>query len=87
MHFDHMTHARGKDTTLGVVEIPLSDFPNANLRMAESDEETYQQQKKQKNSYDGYVDRWYRLRLPSGRRESERVRVVQANTRSKPAPS
>lgn len=61
-----MTHARGKDTTLGEVEIPLSDLPNANLRRAESEEQTYQQQKKRKNGYDGYVDRWYRLRLPSG---------------------
>ena len=52
-HYNHnvMTHARGKDQVLGVVEIPLSDFPNANLRTADD------ASRGKKTSYDGYCDR------------------------------
>jgi hypothetical protein len=75
LHFDPMTHARGKDVVLGIVEIPLSDFPNANLRKAEAAEN---QQKKKRNVYDGFVDRWYRLRLPEAGSGSDEIILSKA---------
>lgn len=71
LHFDPMTHARGKDAVLGIVEIPLSDFANANLRRAEAPDGN--QQKKKKDVYDGFVDRWYRLRLPEAGIRSDEI--------------
>ena len=49
-----------KDSVVGVVEIPLSDLPNANLRQPGGI--TINTNGKNKNlMYDGYCDRWYRL--------------------------
>jgi hypothetical protein len=60
MHFNVLTNARGKDSVLGVVEIPLSDLPNANLRQA-GGIKFNADGKKRSIVYDGYCDRWYRL--------------------------
>ncbi len=59
---DHnlMRNARGKDVILGVVEIPLSDLPNANLRQT-GGIKINSSRKKKNLLYDGYCDRWYRL--------------------------
>ena len=59
---DHnvMRNARGKDIVLGVVEIPLSDLPNANLRQPGGFRMKSNGEKKSL-FYDGYCDRWYRL--------------------------
>ena len=62
MHYDVMTNARGKDAVLGVVEIPLSDMANANLRT--NDEKENSDEGKRRISYDGYCNRWYRLQSP-----------------------
>lgn len=69
LHYDVMTNSKGKDKLLGVVEIPLSDFPNANLRKprlvikgSAGDSDT---KIAKKMSYDGYCDRWYRLQCKS----------------------
>lgn len=52
--------AMKKDLVLGVVEIPLSDLPNANLRQPGGI--SVNSNGKRKNViYDGYCDRWYRL--------------------------
>ena len=58
LHYDVITNAKGKDTVLGVVEIPLADLPNANLRDGNIVTE------KGCKSYDGFVDRWYQLHSP-----------------------
>jgi len=58
LHFDVMTNSKGKDNVLGVVEIPLADIPNANLR------ETTVMKKKGCKAYDGFVNRWYQLQSP-----------------------
>ena len=58
LHYNVLTNARGKDTVLGMVEIPLSDLPNANLRYQPASF-TFRQRKGLK--FDGYCDRWYRL--------------------------
>lgn len=59
LHYNVMTNARGKDALLGLVEIPLSDIPNANLRHPG-------------DIFDGYCDRWYRL-LPSDHAQSNSI--------------
>lgn len=61
LHYNVLTNSRGKDTVLGVVEIPLSDLPNANLRHPGGIEYTSPDGKMKSLSYDGYCDRWYRL--------------------------
>ena len=49
-----------EDLVLGIVEIPLSDLPNANLRQPGGI--NINSNGKRKNLvYDGYCDRWYRL--------------------------
>ncbi len=60
LHYNVMTNARGKDSVLGVVEIPLSDLPNANLRQP-TGIKMNANGKKRNMLYDGYCDRWYRL--------------------------
>jgi len=60
LHYNVLTHSRGKDAVLGVVEIPLSDLPNANLRHPGGIE------------FDGYCDRWYRL-VPSDELDSKSI--------------
>ncbi len=59
---DHniLRNQRGKDIVLGVVEIPLSDLPNANLRQPGGFKVDSNRTKKN-ILYDGYCDRWYRL--------------------------
>ena len=57
---DVIRNARGKDIVLGMVEIPLSDLPNANLRQPGGFRMTSNGEKKSL-LYDGYCDRWYRL--------------------------
>jgi len=57
LHYNVMTNARGKDSVLGIVEIPLSDLPNANMRHMEGLDIESSKDK----SFDGYCDRWYRL--------------------------
>jgi len=61
LHYNVLTNSRGKDTVLGVVEIPLSDLPNANLRHPGGIEYTSPDGKIKSLAYDGYCDRWYRL--------------------------
>jgi len=51
-HFDTLASAKNHPV-LGVVQIPLCDIPNANLRRADS--------WKTKKGYDGFIDRWYQL--------------------------
>ena len=58
LHYDVLTNSRGKDAVLGVVEIPLADLPNANLR------DSNNMKKKGYKSYDGFVDNWYQLHAP-----------------------
>jgi len=60
MHYNIMTNSRGKDSVLGVVEIPLSDLPNANLRQPSGFLNSSAWRRKSL-LYDGYCDRWYRL--------------------------
>lgn len=61
LHYNVLTNSRGKDTVLGVVEIPLSDLPNANLRHPGGIEYTSPDGKIKSLAFDGYCDRWYRL--------------------------
>lgn len=61
LHYNVLTNSRGKDTVLGVVEIPLSDLPNANLRHPAGIEYVASDGKVKTLAYDGYCDRWYRL--------------------------
>jgi hypothetical protein len=64
LHYNVLTTSRDKDPVLGVVEIPLSDLPNANLRHPGGIEVETSTGKKKNLKFDGYCDRWYRL-LPS----------------------
>jgi len=57
LHYNVLTNARGKDSVLGFVEIPLSDLPNANMKHIEGLGIDSSKEK----SFDGYCDRWYRL--------------------------
>eukprot|EP00978_Attheya_sp_CCMP212_P001280 scaffold2658_cov53-Attheya_sp.AAC.1 len=63
LHYDMMTNSKGKDRVLAVVEIPLSDVPNANLRGSGPVHKDMPRSTK-KLRYDGYCDRWYRLQAP-----------------------
>jgi C2 domain./FYVE zinc finger. len=60
LHYNVLT-TRDKDPVLGVVEIPLSDLPNANLRHPGGVEVETDRGKKRNIKFDGYCDRWYRL--------------------------
>lgn len=64
LHYNVLTNSRGRDQVLGVVEIPLSDLPNANLRHPGGVEVDGSGGTKKNLTFDGYCDRWYRL-LPS----------------------
>jgi len=64
LHYNVMTNARGKDSVLGLVEIPLSDLPNANMRQGGRAGGLGLDTLSMETSFDGYCDRWYRL-LPS----------------------
>jgi len=57
LHYNVLTNARGKDSVLGIVEIPLSDLPNANMKHIEGLGIDSSKEK----AFDGYCDRWYRL--------------------------
>jgi len=57
LHYNVLTNARGKDSVLGIVEIPLSHIPNANMKHIEGLGIDSSKEK----SFDGYCDRWYRL--------------------------
>ena len=48
-HFDVFSNDHSSDKALGIIEIPLSDLPNANSRTHDAVE------------YDGFVDRWYHV--------------------------
>lgn len=64
LHYNVLHKNRDKDQVLGMVEIPLSDLPNANLRRPDGIEIITEDGKKKSLSFDGYCDRWYRL-IPS----------------------
>ena len=48
-HYDMFSSDHSEDKMLGIVEISLSDLPNANSR------------KRNEMEYDGFVDRWYHV--------------------------
>lgn len=81
LDYDVMSNSRGRDKLLALVEIPLSDIPNANLRRAKHatsnkprrEEDTVRGTTKKKLVYDGYCDRWYRLQCASGMKKNSIV--------------
>lgn len=72
LHYNILTNSRGKDQVLGVVEIPLSDLPNANLRRPDGVEIETADGKRRSMTFDGYCDRWYRL-VPSDQLDSKSI--------------
>lgn len=78
MHYDILTNRRGRDVVLGVVEIPLSDITNANLRRAPTPQMVGTKVKR-KLIWDGYCERWYQLQRPADASE-------QASMMAKPIP-
>lgn len=72
LHYNMLTNSRGKDQVLGIVEIPLSDLPNANLRRPDGVEIETADGKRRSMTFDGYCDRWYRL-VPSDQLDSKSI--------------
>eukprot|EP00557_Chaetoceros_sp_GSL56_P003203 CAMPEP_0176497486 /NCGR_PEP_ID=MMETSP0200_2-20121128/11747_1 /TAXON_ID=947934 /ORGANISM="Chaetoceros sp., Strain GSL56" /LENGTH=1364 /DNA_ID=CAMNT_0017895497 /DNA_START=108 /DNA_END=4199 /DNA_ORIENTATION=+ len=72
LHYNVLTTSRDKDPVLGVVEIPLSDLPNANLRHPGGIEVETSRGRRKNLEFDGYCDRWYRL-LPSDEFDSKYI--------------
>jgi hypothetical protein len=75
LHFDGITNAAGVDTVIGMVEIPLSDIPNANLRTSEEP---------LMSGYDGFVERWFHLETRGGAEECTARGVVLARPIANP---
>ena len=78
-HLDAFANASGTDPLIGVVEIPLSDIANANLRKPES------WMGFKGEEYDGFVERWYHLESPP--KSSETKGVVLARPIDGPLPN
>ena len=67
LHFDGITNAAGVDPVIGIVEIPLSDLPNSNLRKSES---------VGSQGYNGFVERWFHLETPPNLDTDEKSKAV-----------
>jgi hypothetical protein len=66
-HCDATENASDTHPLIGIVEIPLSDITNANLRAHGTSHTT------QDDNFDGFVERWYYLEKPNKYGDSECV--------------